>query len=379
MSTRIAIIGLSSSGEGWAANAHLPYLLSPRGRERFSIVAVCNSSLEAAKRSIDRHQLPSQTRTYGDPEALAQDSEIDLVVCCTRVDKHYNALLPSIKAGKDVYLEWPLAHNFEHSKDLVDAARRSGSKTFVGLQGRFAPSLAKLKNAISEGRIGLILSAEVRATGASSHPDAFPRRLEYFTDMSIGGNIFTIYFGHIFDQVQHVLGTSTSIRSKLQIQRPNIRIVDPSSGASLKTVISDVPDLIMLHSQVKSKQAVQGAALSCRFRLGSPFPGEPAMVWSVIGERGELRLTAWGSTTLQAHGYDKPVVLEVRDFATEKVENLDWEWSDWQMKLPVTARSVGRLYEAIVAGTTDGLVTFEEALEGHLQLEEMMEAYQMGS
>lgn len=45
---RIGIIGLSLGA--WAANAHLPYLQSPDSK--FEIVAVCNSSVKRAAKSV---------------------------------------------------------------------------------------------------------------------------------------------------------------------------------------------------------------------------------------------------------------------------------------------------------------------------------------
>jgi predicted dehydrogenase len=58
---RIGIIGLSPGS--WAANAHLPYLQS--ADSKFRIVAVCNSSVESAARSVKELKLPGDVRTYG--------------------------------------------------------------------------------------------------------------------------------------------------------------------------------------------------------------------------------------------------------------------------------------------------------------------------
>jgi predicted dehydrogenase len=65
---RVGIIGLSKTG--WASYAHLPYLLSPSGREKYQIVAVCNSSAQSAREAIELHKLPKSTRAYGDAEGL---------------------------------------------------------------------------------------------------------------------------------------------------------------------------------------------------------------------------------------------------------------------------------------------------------------------
>lgn len=106
---RTAIIGLSSNAvTSWAANAHLPYLLSPEGQAKYRIVALLNSSAASAKRAIETFGLDATTRAYGDPEALAADPDVEFVVCATRVDTHYPTVLPSVRAGKDVFVEWPL-------------------------------------------------------------------------------------------------------------------------------------------------------------------------------------------------------------------------------------------------------------------------------
>ena len=194
---RTAIIGLSSTGGGWAKNAHLPYLLSPAGRSRFQIVALCNSSEEAARKAIAAHGLPADTtRAYGRPEDLAADPDVQLVVVNTRVDRHYATALPSVRAGKDVYVEWPLAHDAARAAELADAARESGSRTVVGLQGWFAPAVVRVREIVQSGRIGKVLSSEARGSGGSLDRAVLPAFIKYFADAKIGGNAFTIGFGH---------------------------------------------------------------------------------------------------------------------------------------------------------------------------------------
>lgn len=132
---RVAIIGLSANAvTDWASRAHLPYFLSPVGKARFEIIALCNSNVDSAKRSIKWFNLPPETRAYGSPEDLAADPDVQLVVCSTRVDKHYETSLASVKAGKDVFVEWPLAENAGKAAELAKAAKEAGGKTMVGLQ-----------------------------------------------------------------------------------------------------------------------------------------------------------------------------------------------------------------------------------------------------
>ena len=194
-----ALIGLSSSAvTSWASAAHLPALLTPTGRSKITISALLNSSVDAAKSAIQKYDLPAETKAYGTPEDLAADPDIDLVICNTRVDKHYETIISSVKAGKDVYLEWPIAAKQEHIDELVESAKRSGSRVAVGLQRRWAPPVVKLRETLDggKGRLGKILSSDVRAFGGTNDREIPPTGLKYFAQKEIGGNPVVIGLGH---------------------------------------------------------------------------------------------------------------------------------------------------------------------------------------
>lgn len=102
----VALIGLSASATtSWASNAHLPYLISPNGKQKYNLIALLNSSVETAKQAIAHYNLPHEIRAYGNPHNLAADPDVQLVVCSTRVDKHASTVRPSIEAGKEVFVE----------------------------------------------------------------------------------------------------------------------------------------------------------------------------------------------------------------------------------------------------------------------------------
>lgn len=195
---RAAIIGLSANATtAWASTAHLPCFTCPSGKERFEIVALCNSSVAAAEAAIAAYGFDSRsTAAYGDPAALAADANVDLVICNTRVDRHDETSLPSIQAGKDVYIEWPIASNTSDIARLVQAAKKSGSKVLVGLQGRWARPVEKLTEILDSGVIGKVLSCDVRAFGGTNDREILPQGLAYFAQKEVGGNVMTIGVGH---------------------------------------------------------------------------------------------------------------------------------------------------------------------------------------
>ncbi|KAJ7124350.1 hypothetical protein C8R44DRAFT_980659 [Mycena epipterygia] len=373
---RVALIGLSASAKtSWASSAHLPYFLSPRGLARFQIVALCNSSVDAARAAISAFNLASETRAYGSPADLAADADVELVVCCTRVDVHHETVRPSLAAGKMVYCEWPLAQDLEHVRDLAQLTREKQVRTMVGLQGRAAPIVRRLRELLEDGRIGKVVSAEVRGAGGSNDREVLPKSLEYFTQRAVGGNVFTIGFGHLWDHIQFVHGDAAAIQSRLHLQFPDVKVRDPETNTIVKTVKSDVPDLIIVTSPLQESAVTQkDATLLVRFRRGQPSFDEPALVWSIIGEKGEIRLTSPG-TTLHAFAHTEAMRLEVKDFASDKVEQIGWKWEAWQEDLPLLARSVGALYEAFAEGDERKYPTFEDALKRHEQLEGMLSAW----
>lgn len=194
---RIGLIGLSKSAAvSWASVAHLPYLLSAHGKARYEITALCNSSVESAKKAVEAFKLPPATKTYGDAAHLAADPDIDLVVCNVRVDRHHEIIRSSVAAGKAVFCEWPLASDMHQVRDLVNLASEKGGKTMIGTQARVSRVVVKIRELLEQGLIGKVLSSEVRAAGGSNDRLAFSEFMDYFTQRSVGGNFVTIGVGH---------------------------------------------------------------------------------------------------------------------------------------------------------------------------------------
>jgi hypothetical protein len=178
----------------------------------------------------------------------------------------------------------------------------------------------------------------------------------------------------VFDQIQHVLGEFTDLKSEFHLQRPQVRVKDPQSGQIVETITNRVPDLIFTTARLaESPTAQRNASVLYRFRQGQPFPGEPALSWTINGEKGEIRVVAQDGTSLHATAYNGPVTIELHDFATDKVSKVEWAWESWQEELPLVARSVALLYENYAAGNK--VPTFQDALKRHEQLEQALSTW----
>ena len=203
---RVGMIGLSAKAKtAWASSAHLPYLQSRQ--KHYMIVALCNSSVTAAKSAIEAYKLPSTTKAYDHPDDLADDTEvrshqtakqgnatnwdteshqIDLVVCNTRVDVHYQSIKSSLAKGKAVYCEWPLASNLASAEELNALAKKNNVRTMIRLQRQLSRMVLKVKTLVStEHRIGRLLSSQVHAFGGTSSRDSLNEGIRYFTDKKL--------------------------------------------------------------------------------------------------------------------------------------------------------------------------------------------------
>ena len=177
----------------------------------------------------------------------------------------------------------------------------------------------------------------------------------------------------VFDWVQNVLGDVHNIQSRLQLQRPKIKILDSYIGRS-NTVESDVPDVIYLTGTLpESEHIVKDATFHMRFRRAPAFLGEPALVWTILGDKAEIRLTASFDTMLQISRLGD-VTIEIDDHEKREVERVDFKWDAFS-ELPFLSRSYGALYEAYATGAVGKYPDFDYALKRHTQLDGLLASW----
>ncbi|CAN9083071.1 unnamed protein product [Alternaria alternata] len=362
MVIKVGLIGLSSvttnvsasPGDSWAASAHLPYLLAS---PHYEIVALCNSSVKSAQTAAQRYNLPSSVKAYGSSEDLAKDPDVDLVVCSVRVDRHHQLMMPVIKAGKDVYVEWPLASNLTQATEMYTAAQKSGSKTIVGLQSRSNPYIRKIKELVANKTVGDLLSSTQEFT-LGWVGDVEPPAVEYFTKKESGGNFLTILFGHTADPVFHALGGLEELSALLTTRWPETKLLH-ADGSFDRLIKRETPDHVMLQGTLKNN----GAPISMTARSGKGFKDSPNLVWRIFGTKGEIRLTSAAMLTL-ALGGEK---IEVFDHEKDTVEVVNVEYAEAVKDLSPFAKDIGMLYEGFVNGwgVEEGFVDFEQAVGMH--------------
>lgn len=130
-------------------------------------VAVCDAyepNMEAALKDTPG------AKKFIEHEALLAMPGIDFVICAGPDHWHVPHLLDSLKAGKDVYTEKPLARTLAEGARAVKAVKASGKIVQVGMQRRSAPSLHEAKKIIDGGKLGRITMTKAQWNWNTSRP-----------------------------------------------------------------------------------------------------------------------------------------------------------------------------------------------------------------
>jgi predicted dehydrogenase len=274
----VGIIGLSAS-RGWAAQAHLPALAAVPG---FEVRALSAGSFASATAAGEKYGIPL---AFGSAEELTRRDEVDLVVVAVKVPHHRELIMPALEAGKMVLCEWPLGNGLAEAEELAAVAAAAGIRTFVGLQARAAPPVRYVRDLISDGYVGEVLSTSVIASGLGWGADFAPDGA-YMLDRDNGATMLTIPFGHTIDALTMALGEFTDLTAIMATRRRQVR--NPATGHLAPMTAADQ---IAVSGVLES-----GAVASVHFRGGRSRATN--FHWEINGTDGDLLLTG-GSGHLQ--------------------------------------------------------------------------------
>lgn len=358
---RVGLIGLTSTPPSmagrWAQDAHLPYLAKSPD---YTITALCNSSVASAQNAIARHKLDAEkVKAYGDPVSLANDADVDLVVCSVNVEKHYDLVKPALEAGKDVYCEWPLASNLAQMNELASLAAANNVKTVIGLQERQGSYVPAIRSLLGDGpgQIGSLLSTNM-SVQMGFFGAVLPQDIAYLANIESGGTLVTIPAMHALDALTFALGEIETSSSVVKNTRPVVTLVDNTFK-----VVLDPQYKKTSHDHLFVNGTLIGdVPFSFTMRGGLTFKDTPGLDWRIYATKGEIRVTS-NQGALQGKG----TIVKMQVFWEDKQEvkdvDLAVESTDAGYGLGSPADDIARLYDAFAKGKTDQYLDFEGCLK----------------
>ena len=142
-------------GAGGISAAHL----EAYARYGLNVVAICSRDLERARARRDAH-FPN-ARVTDDFDTLLRDPNIRVLDLTAHADVRLDLMRRALNADKHVLSQKPFVENLDDGRELVELAERRGLKLAVNQNGRWAPHLAYIREAVRAGLIGEVTGVHV--------------------------------------------------------------------------------------------------------------------------------------------------------------------------------------------------------------------------
>ncbi len=219
---RAGIIGAGGRGR------YLTAQFKELGVEMGGVCDVYQANLEAGLKEAN-----TGARPFDDYRKLLEDKSFDAVVIATPDHWHARMVIDAVEAGKDVYIEKPMAHQIEEGYRVIEAVRRTNRVVQVGMQRRSAELFLEAKRIMDSGQLGevrLVTSWWYNNTSAlTSKPligkldwekwlGSAPKRpldpvrfLNWYYFWDYSGGLLIGQAAHILDTIQWFMGSKEPV------------------------------------------------------------------------------------------------------------------------------------------------------------------------
>jgi predicted dehydrogenase/threonine dehydrogenase-like Zn-dependent dehydrogenase len=134
-----------------------------------------------------------------DNSLILSDNDVDLVMITTRHNSHARLVVDALNAGKNVFVEKPLALSQEELDMIIDAYKSSGKTVTVGFNRRFAALAIQMKKVLASADSPMNIVATMNA---GFIPDKI-----WVHDSEVGGGRIIGEACHFIDLISYLAGS----------------------------------------------------------------------------------------------------------------------------------------------------------------------------
>lgn len=168
------------------------------------VTAVMSRNREKARSYAERHHIP---KWYTDAQALVDDPDVNAVYIATPPSTHATYAIMAMKSGKAVYVEKPMASNYEDCCRINRIAEKTHVPCFVAYYRRYLPYFIKVRELIKEGAVGNVINVQIRFAVPPRDLDYNRTNLPWRVQSDIaGGGYFYDLAPHQIDLLQEMFG-----------------------------------------------------------------------------------------------------------------------------------------------------------------------------
>lgn len=141
MKPKVAVIGCGTWGRNLVRNF---YNLE-------ALACVCDLDQRNIDAIKDNYVDVKFTNSF---DEVLNSEDVDGVIIATPSHTHYKMVKATIDAGKNVYVEKPIATTADHAKEMKEYAEQKGKVLMVGHLLLYHPAVTRLREIIKEGILG---------------------------------------------------------------------------------------------------------------------------------------------------------------------------------------------------------------------------------
>lgn len=183
-------------GTGRIGKVHIATLV--QNVPQAKVVAIADVNIANATEVAKAFGIETVYSNYKD---VINHAEVEAVVICSPTDTHAQYIIEAADAGKHIFCEKPVDLSLEIIRAALAAVEKAGVKLMVGFNRRFDPNFLKIKQLVSDGKIG-----EPHILKITSR-DPAPPPAEY---SAVSGGMFLDMTIHDFDMARYIAGSEVT-------------------------------------------------------------------------------------------------------------------------------------------------------------------------
>lgn len=188
--TRLAMVGTGSRGTGmWGKKVLADY------QDYVEFVGLCD--INPGRLKFARKYMGVQCPTYTDFEKMIRETTPDKLIVTTVDSTHDEFIIKGMEMGCDIVTEKPMTTDEVKCQAILDAERKTGQNVIVTFNYRYSPHRRKLKELLTENRIGRVTSVDFHWYLDIYHGAAYFRRWHRLREIS--GTLLVHKATHHFD------------------------------------------------------------------------------------------------------------------------------------------------------------------------------------
>lgn len=172
--------------------------------EGSEVVAVMRRDGDKARDYALRHGI---RKWYDNADQLIHDPDVNAVYVATPPGSHAEYAIATMKVGKPVYIEKPMAASYAECVEINKVSRETGVPCFVAYYRRTLPYFKRVKQLLDDGALGKLSSVQIRFAIPPYAADYDKNNLPWRVRKEIAGaGYFYDLASHQFDLLDFLLG-----------------------------------------------------------------------------------------------------------------------------------------------------------------------------